>query len=43
LPRRSASLALEQRADQVVVTVTLRAPGVVRVDAAPRPAVTSDT
>jgi PAS domain S-box-containing protein len=30
LPRRSASLALEQRADRVLATVILRAPGVTR-------------
>jgi two-component sensor histidine kinase len=30
LPRRSASLALEQRGGQVVATVVLKAPGVMR-------------
>ena len=33
LPRRSASLTLEQRADRVVASVTLEAPGVTRADA----------
>jgi two-component sensor histidine kinase len=34
LPRRSASLTLEQRADRVLATVVLRLPGVARADIA---------
>ena len=34
LPRRSASLALEQHADQVLATVVLKAPGVTRAEPA---------
>ena len=38
LPRRSASLTLEQRGDQVVASVLLVPPGVTQIDPAPAPA-----